>query len=89
MFLLLGVGLCDSMRNRMYKVEETLGVVLWENHFLSFTVKKISAENLKKEMKLPEVRLEITGLWCPASLLVSSQGCLTANPPGDLSSKEL
>lgn len=58
----MGGGLCDSKRNRLYKVEETLGVVSWENNFLSFTVKKVSAGDLKKEIELPEERLGITGL---------------------------
>lgn len=79
--MFLGGGLCDSKRNRMCKAEETLGVVSWENNFLSFTVKKVSVEDLKKEMELPEVRFGITGLWSPASLLVISQRCLTCKSP--------
>lgn len=63
------------------RLKKTLGVVSWENHFLSFTVRKVSAEDLKKEMELPEIRLGITGLWSPASLLVSSQRCLTCKFP--------
>jgi len=80
-FLFLGWGLCDSKRSRIYKVEETLGVVPWKNHFLSFTVKRVFAGDHKKEMELPEVRWEIRGLWSPASLLINSQSCLTCRSP--------
>lgn len=65
----------------MYNIEETLGVVSWKNHFLSFTIKKISAGDLKKEMELPEVQLGIRRLWSPTTLLVTSQSCLTCRSP--------
>lgn len=74
-------GLCDSKRSRMHNVEEILGMVSWKNDFPFFTVKRISAGDHKKKMKLPEVLLGIRGLWSPASLLVSSQSCLTCRSP--------
>lgn len=45
----------------MYKAEETLGADYWKNHLLSFTVKRISAGDYKKEMDLSGLpNLQIT-----------------------------